>query len=196
MRVYLSLILILLPVYICSFDLGGALSVDYFNNPIEDSAPSPIQQRPILFHNLDIGIFNLRTGFGIVEGFYEITDELPVFNDMYSGFYTLEFDVFTYPGLSFNISKSVSLGIAGGGGVRLPVLTKVDDGITEDEANDSFNWFYSENRFIYWGAEVFSSFKLPLSDTIRFFVNVHYRDFLFRDDQWIIGATTGIVWPI
>ncbi|MGL1893792.1 MAG: hypothetical protein OCD02_19300 [Spirochaetaceae bacterium] len=197
MRYFLIIIYIFISLHICfSLDLGGAFSIDYYNNPIEDSAPSPIQVRPILFYNLDISIFNLRTGLGIVEGNYEVSsDDLPVFNDMYSGFYTLEFDIFAYPGISFNITESISLGIAAGGGVRLPLLTKVDDDLDDDvNTDDAFDWFYSDLNFLFWGVQLYTKIKLPLSETTRFFGAIYYKDFITRDDQWIIGATTGMLW--
>ena len=82
-----------------------------------------------MFHSIHLGVFNLRTGFGITEGYYEDFDQdsIPVFNDIYHGFYTIEFDIFTYPGILINFTDSFALGVAGGGGVRLPLLTKIDD---------------------------------------------------------------------
>ena len=71
----LFLIIFITPNLAFSWDLGGALSLGYYNNPIEDSASSPIQQRPILFHNLNINYFNLRSGFGILEGYYFSNNE-------------------------------------------------------------------------------------------------------------------------
>lgn len=175
--------------------LGGALSVDYFNNPVKDSAPSPIQQRPIFFHNMDIGLFNLRSGIGFTEGYYEInSDGIPVFNDYYSGFYTLEFDIFTYPGIAFKLTDKWSLGLAAGGGVRLPLVVKEDSGIDSGEVSEASDWFYSDMHFLFWGAQIFTTVKLPLSSSTKFYGNIHYKDFLFRDDQWITGATAGLLW--
>lgn len=176
-----------------SIDIGGALSVDFYNNPILLSAASPIQNRPIVFHNLDIKIFNLRSGIGITEGYYEVReDNIPVFNEIYDGFYTLEFDIYTYPGIQLNLTDNFVLGLAVGGGVRLPVISKIDsDDVVTDEA---FNWFYSDFHFLYWGAQIFTSIKLPLSEDTRFFGNIHYKDFVQRENQWIIGATVGLLW--
>ncbi len=199
MRVIFLIILISIPLsYSFSTDIGGALSIDYYNNPITDSAPSPIQQRPMLFHNMNVGLFNLRSGFGITEAYYEVNDEgNPVFNDYYSGFYTLEFDIFTYPGLILSLTDNFSIGLAAGGGVRLPILVKEDsdvlDGVDVDEA---FNWFYSDMHFLYWGTQIFFVIKLPLSSDTRFFGTIHYRDFIYRDNEWIVGATAGLLWRI
>ncbi len=194
MKQLLFFILLLISFKIGSLEFGGGMSTDYYNNPIEDSAPSPIQQRPFLFHNLNIAIFNMQSGFGILESYYEIGDEQPVFNDMYSGFYTLEFDLFTYPGLLFNITDKISFGLGVGGGVRLPILTKVDDGVTEEDAKKSMEWFYADTHFLFWGAQAFTHLKLPLSDSLKFFGNFYYKRFLYREDQWIIGAGVGILW--
>lgn len=182
-----------------SLDLGGAFSLDYYNNPIADSAPSPIQQRPIFFHNLDIGFFNLRSGIGITEANYEISsnDGSPVFNDMYSGFYTLEFDIFIYPGLQLHINDKINLGISAGGGVRLPILTGIDNSLDENmDVHSSFNWFYTEMRYLFWSSGLFISVKLPKSDTTRFFGTVYYKNFIYRVDQWIVGATAGMLWQL
>ncbi len=177
-----------------SFDLGGAFSLDYYNNPIVDSAPSPLQSSLVLFHSLDIAMFNLRSGFSFTEGFYEVSENnLPVFNDIYAGFYTIEFDLFAYPGISLQFTDSFTLSFSGGGGVRLPVLSKVDDGV--DESN-SFNWFYSDLHFIFWGAQLSAKIKLPMSESVMLFTSINYKDFVFRDDQWTIGATTGLLWHI
>lgn len=197
MKVHLLLLLFFITtIYSFSFDIGGALSIDYYNNPIENSAPSPIQQRPIVFHSMNLGLFNLRSGFGVTEAYYEINEEgLTVFNDMYKGFYTLEFDLFVYPGILFKLTESFRLGIAGGGGVRLPVLVKVDADIPDDmDIDAAFNAFYSDYHYLYWGAQLFTTIRLPLSQHIQFFGTVHYRDFVQRENEWIIGATAGLLW--
>lgn len=198
MKVFFLIAILIFPViYGFSVEFGGAVSLDYYNNPIEDSAPSPIQKRLVLFHNLSIGYFNLRSGIGITDAYYEVSTydlETPVFNDMYSGFYTYEFDIYTYPGFHINVGNTVTLGISGGIGVRLPVLTKIDDELDEDFVNNSFNWFYSEMHYLFWGAEFFSFFKLPLRSTTKFYFNISYKDFIYRDNQWLIGATTGLLW--
>lgn len=199
MRVsFLIIFISILLSYGFSTDIGGALSIDYYNNPITDSAPSPIQQRPILFYNININLLNLRSGFGITEAYYEVhSDGHPVFNDYYSGFYTLEFDIFTYPGLILSLTDRISIGLAAGGGVRLSLLVKEDDDISSDvDVDEAFNWFYSDMHFLYWGAQLFLVIKLPLSRDTRFFGNVHYRDFIYRDDEWIVGATAGLLWRI
>jgi len=196
---YLFFFFTLVIVNCLSIDLGGAFSLDYYNNPIEDSAPSPIQQRPVVFHNLDINNFNLRSGIGITEANYEISgdDGTPVFNDVYSGFYTLEFDLFVYPGFQIDITDNITAGISLGGGVRLPILTGVDDDLSDDlDVSKAFNWFYSDMRFLFWSGGLFVSIKLPMSETTRFFGTVFYKDFIFRNDQWIIGATAGLLWQI
>lgn len=197
MRAYFLILFILLSLtFSFSFDLGGALSLDFYNNPIENSAPSPIQQRPILFHSLNINIFNLRSGFGFLEGYYEVNEEgLTVFNDFYKGFYTLEFDIFTYPGVLIELTENFSLGLSVGGGVRLPVLVKIDDDIDEDiNIDDAFGLFYSDLHYLYWGADIFTVIKLPMSVSTRFFANIHYKDFITRTDEWIVGATVGLLW--
>ncbi|QEN04851.1 hypothetical protein EW093_09085 [Thiospirochaeta perfilievii] len=177
-----------------SYEIGGAMSLDYFNNPVIDSAPSPIQQQPQFIHNLNIGIFTLHSGIGIVEANYEFqSNGFPVFNDMYSGFYTLEFDLYTLPGLSFKLNDKVTLGALVGGGFRLPVLVK-EDSDAGDGVNNAFSWFYSEYRYLFWSATIFSKIKLPLSDNTKLYLDFHYRDFIFRDNQWIIGATVGLLW--
>ena len=201
MRNYLLLVFTLITIsYSSSLDIGGTFSIDYFNNPNQNIAPSPIQQRPVLFLFFDYGIFNLRTGLGITEANYTISDEdlyTPVFNEMYSGFYTIEFDLFAYPGISYDITDSISLGFSAGGGVRLPVLTGVDDDLGDEySADDSMEWFYSENRFLFIGSGLFVTAKLPKSESTRFFGTVYYKNFIFRTDEWVIGTTIGLIWHL
>lgn len=182
-----------------ALDIGAALSVDYYNSPIDDSAGSQIQQRPVIFNNLDIGLFNLRSGIGITEGYYDISEEdgiTPVFNDMYDGFYTIEFDIYLYPGIKIDITDNVTLGLSAGGGVRLPVLTGLDDGLDSDVVDESFDWFYSDFRFIFWGGGLYVSVKLPKSESTRFFGSVNYKSFINRTDQWIVGTTIGLLWHL
>ena len=201
MRVIIITVLTFISIsYGSSINIGGAFSLDYFNNPNQNISSSPIQQRPVVFCFFDYGLFNLRTGMGITEANYTISDEdlvTPIFNEVYSGFYTLEFDIFAYPGIKININDSVSLGLSIGGGVRLPVLTGTDDDLSDSyDVNDSISWFYSENRFIFWGSGLFITAKLPKSEETRFFGTIYYKDFMFRTDQWIIGATTGLLWHL
>lgn len=187
-----------------SFDLGVALSTSYYNNPVDDSAPSPIQYRPEIFQSFNSGYFNLRYGLGITDGIYEVNDSgIPVFNDIYAGFYTIEFDLFIYPSLLIPIGSSFSLGLAGGGGVRLPVITTIDDDIVEKEvdgetidADTSLLYFYDEYRYLYWGGQLFCYIKLPMDDSIKFYGNIHYRDFVFRTDEWVVGASVGLLWHL
>lgn len=200
MRVMFLLIYMITILSISSMDIGGAYSLDFYNNPVVNSAPSPVfQQRPTLFYNLTIGLFNLRSGIGITEANYQISVEdgvTPVFNDMFVGFYTLEFDVFAKPGVVFT-NDNLDLGVSVGGGVRLPILTKVDPGLDQTlDVGSSFNWFYSDLRFIFLSSDLFLTFKLPKSDTTRFYCSLYYKDFIFRVDQWVVGATTGLLWHI
>lgn len=199
---WISLVLLLsFSVYnLVSFDFGGALSTSYYNNPMEDSAPSPIQYRPEIFQSFYSGFFNLRYGVGITDANYEINDwGIPVFNDIYAGFYTIEFDLFLYPGLLFPIGSSFSLGLAAGGGARLPVVTKVDDEVVEGQSIDAdraLMYFYDEYRYVFWGGQLFCYVKLPMDENVQFYGNIHYRDFPFRKDEWIVGATVGLLWHL
>lgn len=201
MRVFLLLFITLITITNgFSLDLGGAFSIDYFNNPNQDIASSPIQQRPVIFHYLDLGLFNVRSGIGITEANYTIDEDdlvTPVFNEMYSGFYTLEFDLFVYPGIKIDFTDNLSIGLSAGGGVRLPVLTGTDEDLSDDyNVSDSMSWFYSDMRFVFWSSGIFVSAKLPKSESTRFFGTIYYKDFLFRTDQWIIGTTIGLVWHL
>lgn len=196
---YLILILSLSLSRVYSFDLGAALSTTYYNNPVEDSAPSPIQYRPEIFQSFNNGYINLRYGLGITSAIYEVNDEgVPVFNDIYAGFYTMEFDLFIYPGLLFPIGNSFSLGVAAGGGVRLPVITKVDDEVDRQsfDADEALGYFYEENRFLFWGVQLYCFVKLPLDNDVEFYGNIHYRDFPTRTDEWLVGATAGLLWHL
>ena len=178
-----------------ALDLGGAISIDYYNNPIEDSAPSPIQNKLVLFYNMDKSYFNLRAGFGVLEGMYHVNDDdLLVFNDYYSGISTVEFDAFIYPGVLFPITNTVSLGGAGAIGGRFPIISKIDDG--GDDAVDAFSWFYSDMHYLFWGGQIFSYIKLPLGDSAKLFISINYNNFINRDDQWTLGATTGMLWHL
>lgn len=196
MKRLILFILIIYPIVeLTSFELGAALSIDYFNNPIEDSAPSPVQASPKLFHNLNLGFFNLRSGFSVTTAIYEISPELqiPVFNDYYAGFYTIEFDVSVYPGILIPIGN-VSLGIAGGAGARLPVITEVDSGVEREDADSALQWFYEDMRYLFWGGDILAIFKLPVGEDTKLFTSVNYKNFLYRDDNWTIGATVGLLW--
>lgn len=196
MKKLIIFILALMPlVCIHSVDLGAAISVDYFNNIIEDSAPSPIQSRPLLFHSLTLGFFSVRSGFAITSSIYEFeTHGIPVFNDYYGGFSALEFDLFVYPGIIFKINKSMKVGISGGAGVRLPIITEVDKGIARDDADEALNWFYKENRFIFVGGDLFTYVNLPIGDNVSFYGAVNYKNFINRTDSWTVGASAGLLW--
>ncbi len=198
MRLFISLFFaVIITSYCNSQTLGVALSLDYYNNPIFNSAPSPIQQRPVVFNSISISLFNIRSGFGLTEANYRIENNTPVFNDVYSGFYTLEFDIFAYPGIAISFTDSFTIGLSLGGGVRLPVIVKVDkeiEGILD--LDSSINWFYSELRYLFWEGQLFALIKPPLSENTQFFLSVNYRNFTFRDNQWIIGATTGLLWHL
>ena len=121
---------------------------------------------------------------------------LPAFNDYTPGFYTMEFDLFTYPGVAFPISSSVTIGLSLGGGVRLPVLVKLDSNIIEANIAEAFGWFYNDFAFIYWGGQIFTEISLPLNENTKFYADIHYKDFIFRTNQWLIGATIGLLWHI
>lgn len=201
MRVFLLLFITLISISSgSSLNIGGAFSIDYFNNPNQNIASSPIQQRPVVFHFLDLGVFNIMSGIGITEANYTIDEDdlvTPVFNEMYSGFYTLEFDLFVYPGIKIDLTENLSIGMAAGGGVRLPVLTGTDEDLSSIyDVDDSMSWFYSDMRYVFWSGSIFISAKLPKSASTRFFGKVYYKDFLFRTDQWVIGTTVGLLWYI
>lgn len=196
MKRLILFILIFLPlVGLASVEFGAALSIDYFNNPVKDSAPSPVQASPVLFHNLNLGFFNLRSGFSVTTAMYEINDDLqmPVFNDYYAGFYTIEFDVFLYPGVLIPIGN-ISLGAAGGVGARLPVITEVDTGIERSDADSALQWFYEDMRYLFWGADILAFYKLPVGEDTKLITSVNYKNFFYRDDNWTIGATVGLLW--
>lgn len=196
MKWLITTILILLPLSsLFSAELGAALTIDYYNNPVVDSAPSPVQGRPTLFINQNIGLFNLRLGVGVTTAMYEISepDGVPVFNDIYAGFNTLEFDAYLYPGLIFSFGEKVKVGVSGGAGARLPIITEIDDGIEEDDANEALDWFYQDNRFLFVGGDLI--FIVTLSENeVDFFGAVNYRQFLKREEHWTIGGTAGILW--
>ncbi|OQY36748.1 MAG: hypothetical protein B6229_09490 [Spirochaetaceae bacterium 4572_7] len=186
-------LIVIIPSF--SFELGGAYSLDYYNNPIKDSAPSPIQSSFVVFHNLNLSFFNLRSGFGILEASYEVNKAgLLVFNDYYSGINTVEFDVFVSPGLLIPLNSRVSLGLSGTAGVRLPVIFSVDpDG---DDAKNAFEWFYSDLHYMFWGGQLFTTISLPIGADTKLFISANYRNFVNRDNQWSIGATTGLLWQL
>ncbi len=204
MRKIFFLLLLIIPLYSYSVSLGAGLSIDYYNNPIADSAASPIQTRPMVFYNLSISLLNIRAGIGVTTATYEINDDgVPDFNDDYIGFYTMEFDLFAYPGILINFTKKFSLGLAGGIGVRLPMVTGIDDKhpydssrINKDEADEALKWFYNDFRFIFWGGDLYTYIASPIDDDFRLYLCGSFKSFFTREDQWIIGATAGMLWHI
>lgn len=170
--------------------------MDYYNNPVEDSAPSPFQEKLVILHNFDISYFSLRSGIGFLSAYYEIQDDVPVFGDYWSGFHTVEIDLFTYPSFSINITDKINLGLSGGGGVRLPIVSEVDKDLEEDH-DKAFNWFYEDLHYLFVGGSIFTRIKLPLGgDTFRLFISGNYTNFVTRENQWTIGATAGMLWRI
>lgn len=194
-RLILFILLIVPSLNLLSLEIGGGLSIDYFHNPIEDSAPSPIQARPLAFHNYTIGLFNLRSGFAVTTAMYEISPALgiPVFNDYYAGFYTLEFDLFTYPGVILSLGN-ITFGIAGGFGARLPIITEVDRGVEREDADKALEWFYDDMRVLFWGGDLFAHFDLPVGSDTKLFTAINYKSFFKRDNNWTVGATVGLLW--
>ena len=176
-----------------SVDIGAGLSIDYYNNPIEDSAPSPMQNRPIVFHNLSVGFFNLKSGVGVLFAEYEIQKEtfMPVFNDYYSGFRTVELDAFVKPGLIFTLNSTLNLGVSGGVGARFPIISEIMD-ISREDADKSLSWFYSDIRYLFWETGVFTYVK-AVKD-VSFYGEISFKQFIKRENQWTIGATVGILW--
>lgn len=197
MKVLFSIYFILIVAcFSFSYELGGAFSLDYYNNPVEKSAPSPFQEKLVAIHSFDISYFNLRSGIGILRSYYEIQEDVPVFGDYWSGFHTVEFDLFTYPGFSINIGDKVNVGLSGGGGVRLPVVSEVDKDLEIDHS-EAFNWFYKDLHFLFVSGSLFSRINLPLAgDSIKLFLSCNYTNFLTRGDHWTIGATAGLLWQI
>lgn len=195
MKVLFYIYFLLIPIGLSfSYDIGGAFSLDYYNNPVEDSAPSPFQERLVLFHNFDRDQFSLRSGLGFLSSFYEIQGDRPVFGDYWAGFNTLEIDIFTYPGYSIDLNESLNVGLSAGGGFRLPIVTKVDDGVDHDEA---FLWFYEDFHFLFVGGSIFTRIKLPMGDdSARLFFSANYTNFVTRGNEWTVGATAGMLWRI
>lgn len=192
--IYFSLIAVCLSF---SLELGGAFSLDYYNNPIENSAPSPMQQKLIVFNIIELDPINIRSGLGVLTSYYEVVEgsNVPVFGDYWSGFHTVEFDLFVFPGISFDISDSVNLGFSLGGGVRLPIISKVDDDLAYDH-EEPFSWFYKDLHFLFIGGAVTGRIKLPLGDGIRLFTSINYNQFITRENQWTLGATAGLLWQL
>lgn len=180
-----------------SFELGGAFSLDYYNNPIENSAPSPIQQKLLIQNIVDFDTIHIRSGIGVLTSYYEVVEgsNVPVFGDYWSGFHTVEFDLFVYPGVSFDISESINIGFSAGGGLRLPIISKIDDDLAHDH-EESFNWFYNDLHFLFAGGAIFSRIKLPFGEGIRLFTSINYNYFITRESQWTLGATAGLLWQI
>ncbi|MBN2617457.1 MAG: hypothetical protein JXR64_04000, partial [Spirochaetales bacterium] len=67
---------------------------------------------------------------------------------------------------------------------------------SELDVDKALNWFYTEYRFVFWGAELFVHYKLLDSDKFSFYGDFHYINFYFRSNEWIVGATVGLLWHL